>query len=324
MVISRMRIQNEITMKKNKLEIKLKDADLETFLTVCFFYLDEIYQPIAYLVGRPGPKPAFSDIEVITLNIVGQMFTDSEKAWHRFVKKNFLHLFPKLISRSRYHRRCKNLQQITEIIRQILVDYLEMYSKEWHLMDSMPLPVCLRARASRNKRFCEEFEVDNGLLYGYCASKKLKIYGFKLHLIVTLQGIPVHYVLAPAAHHDVTVAPYLIETYREKIGIGTDKGYIGLEQKLQKAENWKLIIPPRDNQTNHLNAEEKWFLAKYRKIVETTNSLLCEQFNIQYTRAKSKWGLKNRIIAKLTSLTLAAYLNSLMDEPLLHIKELIF
>ena len=311
-------------MKEKTLEINLKESDLETLLTVCFYYLDEIYQPIKHLVSRPGPRPTFSDIEVITLNVVGQMVTDSEKGWHRFVKKNFLPLFPKLISRSRYHRRSKDLQQLTEVLRQILVEQLGLYFEDWHLMDSMPLPVCLRVRASRNMRFCEEFDIDNSLLYGVCASKKMKIYGFKLHLLVTSQGIPVHYVLAPAAHHDVCVAPDLIETYRQKIGIGFDKGYIGLEKRLQNPENLKLIIPPRNNQENNLTQNEKWFLAKYRKIVETTNSILCEQFNIQYTRAKSKWGLTNRIIAKLTGLTLAAFLNSISGEPLLHIKELVF
>lgn len=276
-------------MEKNTLEINLKESNLETFFTVCFYYLDEIYQPIKYLVSRPGTKPNFTDIEVITLNVVGQMISDSEKAWHRFVRKNYLHLFPQLISRSRYHRRSKNLQQLTEIMRQILVKAIGMDKKEWHLMDSMPLQVCVRARASRNLRFCEEFEVDNRLLYGYCASKDMKIYGFKLHLIVTLQGIPVHYVVAPAAHHDVAVAPDLVETYQQGIGIGTDKGYIGLAKKLKNPENFRLIIPPRDNQKgNQLNKEEKSFLKKYRKVVETTNSLLCEQFNMQYTRAKSR------------------------------------
>lgn len=312
-------------MEKNALEINLKESDLETFFTVCFYYLDEIYQPIKFLVQRPGPIPSFADIEVITLNVIGQMITDSEKAWHRFVRKNYLHLFPQLISRSRYHRRSKNLQQLTEVMRQILVKTLGMDAKEWHLMDSMPLQVCVRARASRNMRFCEEFEVDNKLLYGYCASKDIKIYGFKLHLIVTLQGIPVHYVVAPAAHHDVEVAPDLVETYQQGIGIGTDKGYIGLAKKLRNPENFRLIIPPRDNQKeNPLSKEEKWFLKKYRKVVETTNSLLCEQFNMQYTRAKSRWGLQNRVIAKLTGLTFAAYLNFLAGEPLLHVKELIF
>ena len=132
---------------------------------------------------------------------------------------------------------------MTEVMRQVLVSWMGMDNEDWHLMDSMPLPVCLRARAGRNMRFCEEFRVDNGLLYGYCASKKLKIYGFKLHLMVTRQGIPVHYVLAPAAHHDVAVAPDIIETYRKNIGIGFDKGYIGLAKRLQRPENFKLVIP---------------------------------------------------------------------------------
>lgn len=116
----------------------------------------------------------------------------------------------------------------------------------------------------------------------------------------------------------------MLETYQPNIIIGSDKGYIGLQKRMQHPENFKLIIPPRDNQENNLSKEEKWFLAKYRKMVETTNSMLSEQFNIQYTRAKSKWGLTNRIIAKITGLTLAIYFNSIMGEPLLNVKELIF
>jgi len=311
-------------MKKNALEIKLKEADMETLILVCFFFVDEIYQQIQHLVVRSGPKPEFSDSEVITLKLVEQMVTDSEKAWHRFVQKNYLSLFPKLISRSRYHRRSKDLQQLTEVIRQILVNQMGMNTEIWHLADSMPVPVCVYARASRNSRFCEEFQIENRSLYGYCASKQEKVYGFKLHLMVTVQGIPVHYVLAPASFHDVDVAPDLLETYRQNIGLGTDKGYIGLEKRLQNPQAYELIIPPRKNQENKLDKAQKWFLAKYRKIVETTNGLLAGQFNIQFTRAKSKRGLQTRIVAKLTALTLAVYLNFLMNEPLLHIKELVF
>lgn len=96
----------------------LKDLNLPDFLTVSYFVIDELYKQIEYLASRPGPVPTFSDSEVICLNLVGQMVCDSEKAWHRMVKKNYLRLFPKLLERSRYHRRCKDLQQITEIIRQ--------------------------------------------------------------------------------------------------------------------------------------------------------------------------------------------------------------
>lgn len=56
-------------------------------------------------------------------------------------------------------------------------------------MDSLPVPVCVYVRASRNLRFATDFEVDNADLYGYCASKKEDIYGFKLHLLTSTQGI---------------------------------------------------------------------------------------------------------------------------------------
>ncbi|MCB0535547.1 MAG: IS982 family transposase [Saprospiraceae bacterium] len=311
-------------MKENKLEIKLKDSDFETLLITCFFYVDEIYKLLEHLTKRPGTKPSFSDSEVITLKLTEQMFTDSEKAWHGFIRKNYRSLFPKLVSLSRYHRRSKSLFRLVELMRQVMFNSMGLDTEYWHIMDSIPVPVCLYARASRNTRFSEEFEVDKDTLYGYCASKKMKIYGFKLHMMDTLRGVPAHFVLAPAAYHDVDVAPELVETYRQGIGIGTDKGYVGLAKKLLDPGAVRLIIPPKKNQINTLTAFEKWFLAKYRRIIETAGSCLAEQFNLQYTRAKSKWGLISRVTAKLASFTLAVYLNFLMGQPLLNIKELVF
>jgi hypothetical protein len=65
-------------------------------------------------------------------------------------------------------------------------------------------------------------------------------------------------------------------------------------------------------------------LALFRKIVETTNAQLSEQFNMQYSRTKSAWGLMSRVISKITAHTLAVYLNALTERPLLAIKSIIF
>lgn len=308
----------------NSLEIKLKESNLETLWVVIYYYVDEFYQQVKQLVNRPGPRPQLSDSEVLTICIVGQMMSDSESAWYRYVRKNHSNEFPNLIERSRYHRRCKDLSQLQEIIRQMLVDRLGANQQRWHIMDSVPIPVCIYARASRNMRFCEEFAVDNSSLYGYCASKKESIYGFKLHLMVSSEGIPVHFVLAPAAPHDVSLAPEVLESYRQGITIGFDKGYVGLHKKLLRLEDYNLIVQQRNNQKEQLSKEEKSFLRQFRSIVETTNSLLSEQFNLQYTRAKSKRGLIHRVTAKIMSLTFAIFLNFLMGEPLLHVKQLIF
>ena len=311
-------------MKKDSLKINVKESDMDTFFTVVFYYVDEIYQKIKPYLERPGPEPAFTDSEVITINIVGQMCSDSENAWHSFVRKNFGYLFPLLIERSRYHRRCKCLQQATELLRQVLSQRLGVGSEEWHILDSMPVPVCRYARAGRSFHFSEQFCVDHDRLYGHCASKGEKYYGFKLHLMVTFQGIPAHYVLAPASHHDVELAPEVLGSYRPGIGVGMDKGYVGLSKRLAFPEKYRLIVQPRKNQKVQLTKEEKNYLYRYRSVVETCNGILAGQFNLQFSRAKSAWGLTSRVAAKLASLTMAIYINHLLGEPLLHIKELIF
>ncbi len=114
-----------------------------------------------------------------------------------------------------------------------------------------------------------------------------------------------------------------METYRKHTLTLFDKGYVGLQKRLINPQEYQLIIQKRENQEPN-TPTEKSFLGVFRKTIETTNSLLAGQFNLQFTRAKSGWGLKNRIIAKITSLTLAIYLNYLSDEPLLQVKGFIF
>lgn len=302
----------------------LKNLNLEDFLTVVYYMVDNLYNAIAGYSNRPGIKPIFSDSEVLTLNLVGQMFGDSENGWYKYVKKNYIHLFPHLVERSRYHKRCKNLQQMTELLRQQLIKLMNFDKSEFHVMDSIPVPTCVYARASRNMRWSQDFEIDNQHLYGYCAAKEERIYGFKLHLLQTVQGVPVHYVLAPASYHDVTVAPELLQTYRPNIVVGADKGYIGLEKRWEVPNETQLIIAKRKNQKEQNTQEDNFFLKKFRKTIETTNAQLALQFNLQFTRGRSKWGLQNRIIAKLTAFTFCIYLNFLTEQPLLAIKEFLF
>lgn len=320
-----MQLSQEIAILTNGTKISLKSSDLETVFLTIFFYVDEIYKEISHFVARPGTKPRFTDSEVISLLLMAQLCNfDSERAWHRFVKKNYHSLFPALISLSRYHRRSKDLAQLTNLIRLVLLEHMDVFTQDWHIMDSMPIPVCEYVRAGRNKRFQYELAIDGHDLYGYCASKKQKIYGFKLHLLVSTKGIPVHFVLAPACHHDVQVAPELVENYRRGITIGTDKGYIGLGKKLEHPQDYRLVIPKRVNQKERLSKQEKGFIRQFRSIVETTNSLLAGQFNIQFCRAKSKRGITSRVINKLTSLTMAIFLNFVNQEPLLQVKSIVF
>lgn len=168
---------NQVT-KDPVLKDELKDVNLSDFLTYSYCIIDDIFQEVKHYAIRKGPTYNFSDSEIICLNLVGQMVCDSELSWHSFVAKNHIDLFPKLLERSRYHRRCKDLQAITELIHYKFVILMDYHLQNWHIMDSMPIPVCVYVRASRNLRFATEFGVDNADLYGHCASKKEDIYGY--------------------------------------------------------------------------------------------------------------------------------------------------
>jgi hypothetical protein len=130
----------------------LKDVNLSDFLTYSYCIIDDIFQEFKHYAIRKGPACSFSDSEIICLNLVCQMVCDFESSWHSFVTKNHLDLFPKLLERSRYHRRYKDLQAITELIRYKFITLMDYHLQDWH-MDSMPVLVCVYVRASRNLRF---------------------------------------------------------------------------------------------------------------------------------------------------------------------------
>lgn len=308
---------------EKELKDKLENAKLEDILTFVYVLVDDIYLNLSHYANRPGITPTFTDSEVITLSLVNQMFSNSEASFHRFVKRNYLHLFPNLTDRTRYHRRCKSLSQITNLIRLDLLQKMDAHLQIHHVIDSMPVPVCVYARAARNLNFACQFNIDNDSLYGHCAAKNMDYYGMKLHLMVTTQGIPVHFVLAPAAHHDVVIAPELVESYRQQIAILGDKGYVGIDKRLQKPVDYQFIVQKRENQKVPNTEYEKTYLALFRQTIETTNAQLAGQFNIQFTRAKSAWGLCSRVIHKITAHTMAIFLNFLADRPLLEIKNLV-
>jgi len=60
---------------------------------------------------------------------------------------------------------------------------------------------------------------------GGIASKKQHLFGYRLHLLVTVGGVIRDYVLAPASAHDVAVAPGLLEGHNDLVVVG-DKGYL--------------------------------------------------------------------------------------------------
>lgn len=71
------------------------------------------------------------------------------------------------------------------------------------IIDSMPLEVCKNARASRSK-ICKEIEYSRPDK-GFCASRKMYYYGYKLHGICSVNGIFQSIDITPASVHDINM-----------------------------------------------------------------------------------------------------------------------
>lgn len=297
---------------------------LEDFFLISYIFIDDLYRiyvPEHIRYRKNYQKALLSDSEVITLSLCGELLgIDSEKAWHSFVQKNYSHLFPKLCSRSRFHRLRKALLDVTELIREKMIQpFLE---KEWiGIVDSFPLPVCHFGRAA----FCRSFRQE-GATYGRCASKKETYFGYKVHAMTTLQGFVTHFEITPACVDDREALRDLTAQMRHGILLA-DKGYISdsLFCDLQK-QGIQLLALKRSNSKSPFSKEWKQWIASHRRRIETTFSQLKEQFHAERVLAKSFRGLCTRLVSKIFAHNLCYVLQASFGKPneIGKIKHLIF
>ena len=298
-------------------------TDFDDFCLYVYCTVDEIYQQLAPHMCRPGPAPTtLSDSELIALAIIGEC-----RGWD--IETDLLshapmyrHLFPRLCSQSRFNRRRRALALVFNAIRRILLRWLDLAQDRQTVIDSLPIEVV-------GFHLVPESTADwdvHGAAFGHVASKKQTIYGYKLHLLVTLGGVIVDFELAPANASDLEVGIELLEEHSDLTTFG-DKGYISQEEQAQLwgEKRVRLLTLPRRNQRMQLPPVVRQTFNRVRQIIETVNGQLTEQFNIEENHAHTFRGLCTRLYTKLTAHTLCVYLNRLLgSEDFLQIKHLAF
>ncbi len=298
-------------------------ADFADLCTYAYVIVDERYQVVAAPHDhRPGPAAELSDSEVITLTLVAELVeADKESRFLAYVRRNHLALFPKLPERSRFNRRRRALTEVTNRIRgalmQLVLGRLAPGERALCVIDSLPVPVVGFHHARGDHRW------DGEASYGYVASKRQTIFGYTLHLLITHSGLILDFVLAPAHHADGALTEQLLMD-KHRLTVLGDKGY--LNAAVQGLLAWRndlvLLTPKRRNQRVQLPEALTRALNRFRQAIETVNSQLAGQFQIERNRATSVTGLCARIQAKLTAHTLGVYLNCLLGRPLLALQDL--
>lgn len=296
--------------------------DFDEFCLYVYVIIDEICQQLAPFLKRPGPKPVCSDSELIAMALIGEckgwdMETDLLSNW-----KSHRDLFPHIPSQSRFNRRRRNLMFIINWIRRILLSWIDVAQDNQCVIDSLPIPVVNFHLVPSSTGDWSAYEAR----FGKVSSKKETIFGYKLHLLVTMGGVILDFALAPANATDLNAGLDILFEHTDLNVIG-DKAYISAEHiaELWRTNRIRLQTLPRKNQKKQLPKPIRKLFNTVRQIIETVNGQLDGQFNIETNHAHTFWGLCARLYTKLTAHTLCVYINRLLGKTdFLQIKELAF
>lgn len=259
--------------------------------------------------------PKLSDIELIAIDLTSEFLgIDSERDLFRKLPIDLL----SKVERSVYNRRKRGLFYHREALRKKLARSIS--SKDYYIVDSMPLEVCKLSRSLRSQICKEVYETAPDK--GYCASQGNNYYGYKLHAVCTIDGVFTDFDLTQASVHDIHYLKNIKSMYTDCTILG-DKGYLNIDYQRDLFSNHQinLEVPMRRNQKNY--KPQAYIFRKSRKRIETLFSQLCDQFMIRRNYAKTFDGFRNRILSKIMSLTVIQLINKLNNRNINNLKTVI-
>ena len=299
-------------------------ADFEDFCLWMYVVVDELWARLAPAYRRPGPTPACTDSELLTMVLVGEcrgwdLETEAVAQWRERPD-----LFPCVPERSRFNHRRRALQSVLNDLRRLALAALDLAQDRQCAIDSLPVPA-LHFHLVPSSPAAGTWRA-HGATFGKVPTKKQTIFGYKLHLLVTLNGVILDFLLAPANVNDLEAGVELLAAHHDRLVLG-DKGYISapVAAALRAQAGVTLFTVPRANQRAHLPAPAATLHAHWRQIIETVNQQLSEHLHVEENHAKTCWGLCARLHGKLAAHTLCVYLNRRRGAAdCLHLKELAF
>jgi len=282
---------------------------VENFIITTYLCVDKYFNEVTktLTLRTRGEKPVLSDVEVITMEIVGEyMSLGSDKQIWGYFRKHWLEYFPKLGCRTSFIRQSANLMTVKHLLQKRLSDELSR-DKDLLLFDGFPIPIC---HIKRRKRSKTNLRLDAAI--GYCAAKDEKYFGFKGHILITQDGACKAIEIAPANIDERDVLPELAGN--TKGDIIADKGLIrpSLTSEL-KASGVNLHTPFRSNMHDPRPRALISQMMNIRRNVETMIGQLVDRFKIQSIRAKDLWHLSAKVGRKILAHTICFAINKTIN-----------
>ncbi len=252
-------------------------------------------------------KPKFSDEEIITVYLFGQL---NEKFNHRqiydFIREYWLDWFPEMPSYQAFNRRLNLLTDNFQVLFGSLLEMLHLNQSnlsEDYLIDSMPIMLACGVR-SNQARVAPEIAKT-----GFSAVKQTHFHGVRLHLIANKQigslPIPAQVWLKEGNVHDLTALKEITDELPSGINLFGDKAYADKAFKGElKDRQIQLLTPVKKPKKKELSKAQRRYnkmVSKIRQPIESFFKWLIDKTDIQRaSKVRSTDGLIIHCLGKLT------------------------
>src|SRR5215204_5482188 len=291
--------------------------DLSTFIITVFCLIDDQLKDLGRLRER-GPAPTLYDSEVLTIEVVGEFLgLDEDTELFAYFRRHYAHFFPNLrcVHRTTFTRQAANLWKVKELLwRELLI--CVPHDPTFAMCDSMPLPVCLFARAYRCSRFKGE------AAFGKDTLLKQTFYGFRVHVRVCWPGVITRFSVAPANAHELSVLPEIAEgTSGVLVG---DRNYHSPKTKEELVRSMGIeLLAPYSSKKRDPTPKRSALLSRFRYRIDAVFSQLTGRYSVKRVWARDLWHLTNRLLRKVLSHTVAFLLNHRSGNPPLQLAKLL-
>jgi hypothetical protein len=294
--------------------------DLDSFL-VSLYVLTDDWWKAAHSSDTPGAgRPSLiSEPEILTLAILAQWPRfRSERDFWRFARVHLREYFPALPSQSQINRRVRALDLEMRSLQLHLAGLLAEESAVYHVLDTTLIPAIVRVRACRKGLFCGQ------ATFGRCVSKTEWVYGFKVGLSITPQGVITAFALAEASADERPIGDFLIRHDGHDAYLA-DKGFSSVDWERHWLQEFGAVVAatPKNNSGRAWPRAARLWASGKRQIVEGVINQLKDQFFLERHRAKTLEGLLVRLASKITAYTCGQYFNFQLGRPLRHLADLL-
>ena len=279
----------------------LPTEDLFVYL---YMLIDDAIKAGAIAIpARPGPAPACSDGELLTIAVARHLLgRRSEAGFVAEVARDWGHLFPVLPHQSEANRRIRWLRGAFEQFRMALAALLP--EDDCQQVDTSAIPVKHTSRV----RGPDSWTGPDGLhaRFGRDAAHAEWFYGFRLAIKTDLGSRIVRaWSIVPAAVNEREVAADLLETGPPPRDLLADKGFSGKAfTASQAARGTAVLVPPAKDQRKAMPAVLQKIVAEWRNRIETTFKEITDQMELARHGAHTFWGLLTRTAATIAAHTL--------------------